>query len=114
MYKDKIQNQLESTLCKIDESKKLEETDKVLYRSLLQDAAEGTNGLTEKDKLQNVSETVFTIVQLLIIDKLAKDRTSIWNTVIHCKWQIVIIAAILAVTLIFRPELSSLLTSLIH
>ena len=111
MMQDKIKHQLEGTLQKIDESKKLNETDKVLYRDLLQSAADGTNGLTEKDKLQNVSETCFTITQLLILDKLANDKSTIWSVIRDCKWAIVIIVAILSVALVFRPELASLITA---
>ncbi len=112
MFKEKIKHQLESTLLKIDESKKLEETDKVLYRDLLQDCAENTNGKTAEEKLQNTTETVFTIVQLLILDKLADNKNTIWNVIKDCKWALVIIVAILSLTLIFRPELASLLTAL--
>ena len=112
MFKPKIQTQLESTLSKIDNSKKLEETDKVLYRDLIQTCAENTNGVTAEEKLQNTTETVFTIVQLLILNKLDVSRHSIWGVIRECKWQIVIIVAILSLVLIFRPELASLITSL--
>jgi len=113
MFKDKIKTQLKGTLSKIDESKKLEETEKVLYRDLLQDCAENTNGKTPEEKLQGVTESVFTIVQLLVLDKLADSKHSMWETIKTCKWQITIIIGILAVLLIFQPELASLITTII-
>lgn len=112
MFKPKIQTQLESTLSKIDESKKLDETNKVLYRNLLQECAENTNGRSQEEKLQGVSEGLFTIVQILILEKLSKDKATIWNVIVKCRWCIVIIVAILSILLIFRPELASLIPSI--
>ena len=111
MFKDKIKTQLKGTLSKIDESKKLEETEKVLYRDLLQDCAENTNGKNSEEKLQGVTESVFTVVQLLVLDKLADSKHTMWETIKECKWAIVIIVGILSTLLIFQPQLASLITS---
>lgn len=109
MFKDKIKTQLKGTLSKIDESKKLEETEKVLYRDLLQDCAENTNGKTQEEKLQGVTESVFTIVQLLVLDKLSDSKHSMWETIVKCRWQIVIVIAVLSVLFIFQPQLAAIL-----
>ena len=78
----------------------------------LQECAEKTNGRSQEEKLQGVSEGLFTIVQILILEKLSKDKATIWNVIIKCRWCIVIIVAILSILLIFRPELASLIPSI--
>ncbi len=111
MLQDKIKHQLDGTLKKIDESKHIKETDKVIYRDLLEDAARNTNGVSQEEKLQGVTESVFLITQLLILDKLDNDKSVIWAVVERCKWAIVIIVAILSIALVFRPELAGLITT---
>jgi len=50
----------------IDEinNSKLSELEKTELTNILIDAADGTNGLSKEDKLQNVSETVFALAKL--------------------------------------------------
>ena len=112
MLQDKIKHQLDGTLKKIDESKNIKETDKVIYRDLLEDAAKNTNGVSQEEKLQGVTESVFLITQLLVLDKLDNDKSVIWHVIERSKWAIVIIVAILALLLLFRPELSAVITAL--
>lgn len=63
--KDKIERAKETTL-KIIDSSDLDEAAKMYYADLTVQAAEGTNGLTEKEKLQNVSETCFTLTNIIV------------------------------------------------
>lgn len=113
MLQDKIKHQLDGTLKKIDESKHIKETDKVIYRDLLEDAARNTNGVSQEEKLQGVTESVFLITQLLILDKLDNDKSVIWTVIERCKWAIVLVVAILSLLLLFRPELSAVITALV-
>lgn len=63
--RDNIRSGEESTLKIIDESS-LDEVQKTYYRNLIVKAAEGTNGLEKEEKLQSVSETCFSLVELNI------------------------------------------------
>ena len=115
MMQDKIKSQRNACLSEIDNSKSLDENDKILFRDLINNAADGTNGLNQEEKLQNVSETVFSLVMLRILDKcsLPKEdkRYSLYKMVTECKWAICVLGGILSVGLILRPELSALITS---
>lgn len=62
---DNIKSGEESTLKIIDDSS-LDEVSKSYYRNLIVKAAEGTNGLSKEEKLQSVSETCFSLVELNI------------------------------------------------
>lgn len=116
MIKDKIQSQTRACLSAIDRSQHLDENDKILFRDLINNAANGTNGLDKEEKLQNVSETVFSLVMLKILDKCASPkedvRYSIYRTIAECKWAICVLGGILSVALIMRPELSTLISKL--
>lgn len=72
MMKDKIKIQRDVAIHSINESKYLSADDKMYLVELISEAAEGTNGLEPKDKLQNVSETTFNLAILMsrIDDKL--------------------------------------------
>ena len=63
--RDNVKSGEESTLKIIDESS-LDEVQKTYYRNLIVKAAEGTNGLGKEEKLQSVSETCFSLVELNI------------------------------------------------
>ena len=115
MMQDKIKSQRNACLSAIDESKTLDENDKILFRDLINNAADGTNGLSQDEKLQNVSETVFSLVMLKILDKCTSPkedkRYSLYRMVTECKWAICLLGGILSIALILRPELSALITS---
>lgn len=116
MIKDKIRSQTTACLSAIDGSSHLDENDKILFRDLINNAANGTNGLDKEEKLQNVSETVFSLVMLKILDKCSSPKEerkySLYKMVSECKWAICVLGGILSIALILRPELSALLTSL--
>lgn len=63
--RDNVKSGEESTLKIIDDSN-LDEVQKTYYRNLIVKAAEGTNGLSKEEKLQSVSETCFSLVELNI------------------------------------------------
>lgn len=60
-----FEHRRQSLISLIDNSS-LPDTTKLLYRQIANHAADGTNGLTEKEKLQNVSETCFSLTELNI------------------------------------------------
>lgn len=65
MMKDKIVIQRDFELQRLKDSKNLSDEEKLYLIDLVSDAADGTNGLDEKDKLQNVSETSFKLATLM-------------------------------------------------
>ena len=114
---DKIKSNRNAVLSAIDNSTHIDENDKILFRDLINNAADGTNGLGQEEKLQNVSETVFSLVMLKILDKCAAPPQenkiySLYKLVAECKWAICVLGGIISAALIMRPELSSLITSL--
>lgn len=115
MLQDKIISQRNACLFAIDNSKSLEDNEKMLFRDLINNAANGTNGLNQTEKLQNVSETVFSIVMLKILEKCSPSdnggKYSLYRMVAECKWAICVLGGILSLALILRPELSALITS---
>lgn len=117
MLQDKIKSNRNAVLSAIDSSNHIDENDKILFRDLINNAADGTNGLNQEDKLQNVSETVFSLVMLKILDKCSKQkedirRYTIYSTIAECKWAICLLGGIISTALILRPELSTLISSL--
>lgn len=65
MMKEKIIIQRDIEIQRLKESKNLSVEEKMYLTELVSDAAEGTNGLDEKDKIQNVSETSFKLATLM-------------------------------------------------
>jgi prenyltransferase beta subunit len=116
MMQDKIKSNRNAVLSAIDSSTHIDENDKILFRDLINNAADGTNGLGQEEKLQNVSETVFSLVMLKILDKCAapdvKKRYSLYSMIAECKWAICVLGGIVSIALIMRPELSSLITAI--
>lgn len=64
--KDKIKFQRDLHLERIQKSNALSNEDKVALTNLVVEASEGTNGLTEHDKLQNVSESTFYLTTAIV------------------------------------------------
>jgi hypothetical protein len=71
--KQSIEDAKQSTFQVIDNSN-LDESTKILYRKTITDSAEGTNGLDERGKLQNVSESCFALSELFIKTDIANHR----------------------------------------
>ena len=115
MIQDKIKSNRNAVLAAIDSSMHIDENNKILFRDLINNAADGTNGLNQEEKLQNVSETVFSLVMLKILDKCDKTvenrNYSLYRMLAECKWAICVLGAIVSTALILRPELSTLITS---
>jgi len=63
--RSEYEHRRESLIKTIDDSS-LSDQIKLLYRQIADKAAEGTNGLSKEDKLQNVSETCFSLTELNI------------------------------------------------
>ena len=64
--KEKIKFQRDLHLERIQKSDALSNEDKVALTNLVVEASEGTNGLTEHDKLQNVSESTFYLTTAIV------------------------------------------------
>lgn len=67
--------------------------------------------MTQEEKTQSISETVYALVGMLITQRLDGygRLQGLYRVIESCKWQICIIAGILATCLIFRPEVAELL-----
>ena len=116
MMKDKIITQKDSVLESIDKCKNLQPTEKLFYKDLLESSCECTNGLTPEEKLQKTTESVFFLTTLVILARCTQPptiRENLYHTIRDCKWAICIITGILATLLLFRPELSCLISKLI-
>lgn len=93
----------------INAAKTLSVDEKLLFQDLLQDARNGTNGLDMEHKLQNVSETVFHLTLLNIMDKCKQPKNTWQSIVAECKWAIVSAIAIVSALLAFQPQLADLI-----
>lgn len=115
MIQEKIKNHTAYTISKIDESKNVDDSDKLLFRELIQNCEAATNGLTPEEKLQKTSENLFYLTSLIVLEKCKKEEsklTGLYKMIVDCKWQICIVVGLICLSLIFRPELSSLITTL--
>lgn len=85
-----------------------EQTDLI---DLLNDTLEGTNGLTEKEKLQNVSVSIFNLTRIFCNSIIQNHKkTTTWKDVIVlCKNQIMWLGFGLVVLLALRPEISAVI-----
>lgn len=116
MMLDRIKSQRDACIESIDKSEFIDDGDKIMFRDLINNAANGTNGLNHDEKLQNVSETVFSLVMLKILDKCngyigsSNKVTSIYQTIVECKWPLVVLGAIIATVLIVVPEIVPIIT----
>lgn len=109
---NKIQAHKDSVVDVIDNCKTLNQTEKIFYKDLLTSSSECTNGLSQEEKLQKTTESVFYLTTLVILARCHQknNKETLFKTITDCKWAIVITVGILAILLLFRPELSNILT----
>ena len=114
MITEATRTETKAVIGAIDKSD-LGEDRKSALRRLLVQAEEGTNGLTQKAKLQNVSESVFSLCVLTalgMVDASDGARRGLYRLLERTRWQVVLIVAIIGVLLAFRPELAELIGTL--
>lgn len=102
--KPEIERKTQLLINEIQNSKHLSAEEKGDYQDILLHAEAGTNGLTQEEKLQSVSETVYSIVSLMIsksLDKGGGRFEGLYRVLIECKWAIVLITGIISTLLIF-------------
>lgn len=83
----------------------------------MEKAAETSNGVETPAKIAGMSEVLFGIVTMMVSQKLDGGYgrlQGLYRVIEACKWQITIIAGIIGTCLIFRPDLSALLTKLVQ
>lgn len=90
-------------------SSKLSPDEKEDLADALQSSLEGTNGLTPEEKLQNVSESVFTLMRLHVRARCASGIKSWKDVIVGCKREILWALYGLFVLLFFHPEIAALL-----
>lgn len=114
MLQEKIKNHTAYCIKAVDESKNVDESEKLFLRELVENCCEGTNGLDNTSKLQKCSENIFYLSTMLVMDKCKTEQnklTGLYRLLYGTRWQIVIISAILSILLIFRPEFANLITA---
>ena len=90
---------------------RVEDELKTMLVELVENARIATNGLTQEQKIQQMSENQFSLAVLMVQNCLAtletrEEKTSSWRSVIvECRREIVAIIVILAGLLLFRPQL---------
>lgn len=113
----KIRNRLDEITAALKESKAVSLADKDDFIEIMSEAAEGTNGLTVEEKTQANSVNIFNLCYLFMRDKLEGGPRGFWQGLFHlierCSWQIVVIVAIIAVAVIFRPEIAEVIKAAI-
>ena len=90
-------------------SSKLSADEKEDLADALQSSLEGTNGLTPEEKLQNVSESVFTLMRLHVRARCASGIKSWKDVLVSCKRELLWALYGLFVLLFFHPEIAALL-----
>lgn len=118
MIKPEIASTRDAVLEKINSSTKIDSTDKMFFNQMLSHAAEGTNGLSEHDKLQSVSESCFNLVTMFILEKCdtrecESKTTSLYILLEKSKWAIVTALGVISTLLIFRPEVGQILSEIV-
>ena len=118
MIKPEIALARDTVLEKINSSTKIDSTDKMFFNQMLSHAAEGTNGLSEHDKLQSVSESCFNLVTMFILEKCdireyESKTTSLYILLEKSKWAIVTALGVISTLLIFRPEVGQILSEIV-
>lgn len=109
-----------STLIKDIQDSKLSSGQKQYFAALLQRAAEATNGLSQEQKIQAVSELSFAIVSILISKELKghNQKENVWqskalDTIVAVKNQLVVCVGLVTALLALRPQLAAIIESII-
>ena len=108
----KIANRAEAVInaLKTDSRLSLSERDDMI--EIMSEARDGTNGLTVEDKTQANSVNIANLTYLFIrhlLEGRETGRGGLYRLIRDCRWQIVLIVAILSVLLAFRPQLAALI-----
>lgn len=94
-------------------SSKLSPDEKEDLADALESCLEGTNGLTPDEKLQNVSESVFTLMRLHVRARCASGIKSWKDVLVICRRELMYLGFGLTALLLFRPEIAQVLGGLI-
>ena len=90
-------------------SSKLSPDEKEDLADALESCLEGTNGLTPDEKLQNVSESVFTLMRLHVRARCSMGIKSWKDVLVSCKREIMWVLFAFFGLLFFHPEIAALL-----
>jgi len=90
-------------------SSKLSPDEKEDLTDALESCLEGTNGLTPDEKLQNVSESVFTLMRLHVRARCASGVKSWKDVLVNCKRELMWILFAFFGLLFFHPEIAAML-----
>lgn len=91
----------------------LSELEKEDLADALDRSLEGTNGLTQEQKIQNLSESVFSLVRLFVHARCSTGVKSWKDVLVICRRELMYLGFGLAALLLFRPEIAQVLGGLI-
>lgn len=75
----------------------------------LENSLEGTNGLTPEQKIQNLSESIFSLVRLFVNARCSAGVKTWKDVLVNCKREILWALYGLFILLFFHPEIAALL-----
>lgn len=111
MITEKMKQRAENTKKAVNESS----VDSLMKETICENidsSLNACNGLTMEEKIQANSENNF--ITSLLLSKLYvrmenNEQTTWKDTIIKCKWQIVIICLFITCLLVFRPEIAQVI-----
>lgn len=108
----KIQNRIEASVKAVkDSGLALAEKDDLI--EMLTEARSGTNGLGLEEKTQANSENLANMTCLVVRHLLGDIRTTWKDVIIACRWNIVIVFALLIELLAIRPQIANIVETFI-
>lgn len=106
-----IENRRDSVIKSINDSK-LPSDAKEQFVEMVSNAADATNGFSPDQKIQAISEQVFSLTVLNVLNRIDVNHGK-WSALVACRWALTTIVGIVATMLVFRPELSGLIMKIV-
>lgn len=93
--------------------------DKSRFISMVECSKENCNGRTQEEKIQGIAENNFAVTCVLarLTMLLKEPRIVSWKDVVVKalnSWKLVIMAGMLTILLLFRPEIANVISSFAH
>jgi len=113
----KTRNRLEGTIADLKAAKHISPGDRDDFIEFISEAAEGTNGLTNEEKIQANAQNLFNLCYLFIRDKIQSGAAAgfwpaLFRLIYLCRWQVTIISLGAFILFGFRPQIVEALQSL--
>lgn len=112
MISDKDKQKVEIAKAELLKSN-LSELEKEDLADALDRSLEGTNGLTQEQKIQNLSESVFSLVRLFVHARCSTGVKSWKDVLVICRRELMYLGFGITGLLVFRPEIAQVLSGII-